>query len=45
MEDSVTEANSHFRQIQCDEIITKLAHDIVARGLPIRNLHERRPEL
>jgi hypothetical protein len=28
-----------------DEVIAELANDVVARGLPIKNLHAREPDL
>jgi hypothetical protein len=39
------ETNGNLRKILVDEVIAELANDVVARGLPIKNLHAREPDL
>ena len=43
--DRIPEANRNLCKIQGNEVIAKLAHNIVAGRMPIRNLHERGPLL
>jgi hypothetical protein len=45
MPHGAAKTNSNLGKILFDEVIAKLANDVVARGLPIKNLHEREPDL